>query len=125
MEVTLTNTKRRVKRPVIRDHYWYDHETQQRLHGRGGRMIFVYDRENKKSVPRIVDHEDWIQEDSYNDILKWVEETNADVQHKAPGLYVTIDVDVADWPDIEVDLYRQKILFDYDAHELAKEMRAR
>ena len=76
MEVLLRSRKRRVKKPIVRDHYWYDPETKQRLHGRGGSMIFVYDRGNKKMVPRIVDAEEWVWEDSYEDILDWIDHFN-------------------------------------------------
>ena len=121
MEVILRSTKRRIKKNVVRDHYWYDPETKQRLHGRGGKMIFVYDRVNKKQVPRIVDSEEWVYEDSYDDIEKWVEETGAEVINKATGHFVAIDVNVGEWSDIESDLYRHKINYDFDEKQLRQE----
>jgi len=121
MEVILRSTKHRVKKPVIRDHYWYDPETKQRLHGRGGKMIFVYDKMNQKSVPRIVDAEEWVYEDSYDDIEKWINETGVQVIEKAPGHFVTIDINTGEWSDIESDLYRHKIAYDYDEKQLQQQ----
>lgn len=121
MEVILRSTKRRVKKPIIRDHYWYDPETKQRLHGRGGRMIFFYDRKNQKSIPRIIDSEEWVYEDSYDAIEEWVNKSGVQVVDKAPGHFVSIDVSVAEWSDIEPDLYRHKIMYDYDEKQLRQE----
>ncbi len=121
MEVILRSNKRRVKKPIERDHYWYDPETKQRLHGRGGQMIFVYDREKKKTVPRIIDAEEWVWEDSYKDIEEWVHKNNAEVVNRAPGHYIIIDVDVHQLSDLEDDLYRNKIQYDYDNTQLQRE----
>jgi len=121
MEVTLRSTKRRVKKPLIRDHYWYDPDTNQRLHGRGGKMIFVYDRVNKKSIPRIIDAEEWVYEDSYDDIQQWIDITGAQVVDKAPGHFITIDVSANEWLDVESDLYQHKIIYDYDEKQLRQQ----
>ncbi len=121
MEVILRSNKRRVKQPIERDHYWYDQETKQRLHGRGGKMIFVYDPKTRKSVPRIIDAEDWVWKDSYEDIVDWAKRSNIQILNEAPGHYMIIDVDIHQWPDIESDLYRNKIQYDYDDRQLQKE----
>lgn len=121
MEVILRSNKRRVKKPVERDHYWYDPETKQRLHGRGGQMIFVYDNTKKKMVPRIVDAEDWVLEDSYEDIENWVNENNIQVLSRAPGHFMIIDVNVHQLPSLEEDLYVHRIQYDYDDKQLQKE----
>jgi hypothetical protein len=121
MEVILRSHKRRVKKKVIRDHYWYDPDTQQRLHGRGGQMIFVYDRINKKSVPRIVDHEEWVYEDSFDDIVEWIDNNNIQIVESVPRKHVVIDVEARLWNDLEQDLYRHKIISDYDEAQFRKE----
>lgn len=121
MEVLLKSTKRRVKKKVIRDHYWYDPETQQRLHGRGGRMIFVYDPQRQKSIPRIVDSEEWVYEDSYENIIEWAEQSGVEILSRAPGHFVLIDVSVSQWSDIESELYRHKIMYDYEENQLQQE----
>ena len=119
MEIILRSTNRRVKKKMVRDFFWYDPDTQQRLHGRGGQMIFFYDKEKQKSVPRIVDSEEWIYENSYSDILKWVEthKNEVEVTHTAPNHYVAIDVNASDLTELIEDLYRHKIAYDYDDKE--------
>lgn len=121
MEVILKSTKRRVKKKVMRDHYWYDPETQQRIHGRGGRMIFVYDHQRHKSVPRIVDSEEWVYEDSYDDIIDWAKRSGVEILSEAPGHYVLINVSVSQWPGIESELYYKKIMYDYEESQLRSE----
>lgn len=121
MEVILRSTKRRVKKKVVLDHYWYDPHTQQRLHGRGGKMIFVYDRKNKRSVPRIVDHEDWVYEDSYDDILEWINNNDVQTLELAPRHYAVINVDADAWADLEDDLYRHRIMADPNESQLRTE----
>lgn len=121
MEVVLKSRKQRVKKPIVRDHYWYDPKTKQRLHGRGGEMIFVYDSRNKKMVPRIIDAEEWVWEDSYKDILEWIDQNDVTVIDKVRGYHITIDVDTNQWTDLEENLYRHKIVYDYDALQLKKE----
>ena len=121
MEVILRSVKHRVKKPIEIDHYWYDPKTKQRLHGRGGKMIFVYDQENKKTVPRIVDAEEWVWEDSYKDIEDWVSDKNVQVLNRSPGYYMIIEVDPHQLSDLEDDLHRHKIRCDYDNKQLQKE----
>jgi len=122
MEVILRSVKRRVKKPVVRDHYWYDPETQRQLYGRGGEMIFVYDPSKKKSVPRIIDAEEWVLEDSYDDIIDWVRVNNVSITNRAPKHFVTVTVDAHRWSSLEDDLYRNRITYDYDAKELRQEL---
>lgn len=117
MEVSLRVNKRRVKKPIVLDHYWYDPETRQQLHGRGGRMIFVYDHQRKKRVPRIIDETEWTFEDSYEDIKNWIQNSNVNIIDDVPGHYVNIDVDIEEWPDIEAELYRNKFHYDYDEQD--------
>ncbi len=121
MEIALRSRKRKVKKPVERDHYWYDPITQKRLHGRGGRMIFEYDRKQKRSVPRIVDAEEWVWEDSYDDIYKWVQKNNISIVSKVPGKHIIVDVNPQLVSNMEEELYRQGIIYDYDERELNKQ----
>lgn len=124
MEVILRATKRRVKKPVIKDHYWYDTDTGQRLHGRGGKMIFVYDRKNKKQVPRIVDDEAWVNESNFDEILDFAK-TNPLVEtiHAiAPGLHVTIETSARSFSSLEDELRFHRIQYDYDHNEFSREI---
>jgi len=125
MEVILKSTLKRIKKKIIRDLYWYDHVTQKQLHGRGGRMIFVYDRVNKKQVPRIVDSEEWVHEPNYEDILDWVKKNPMHVQSvtsKAVNNHVTIDVDANSFSTIEDELRLYGIQYDYDTEDFRREV---
>lgn len=125
MEVILRSTPKRVKKKIVRDHYWYDPETKRRLHGRGGRMIFVYDHANKKQIPRIVDAEEWVHEPNYEAILDWVKKNSEyvrSVTNKALNHYVAIDVDANAFSDIEDELRSHGIMYDYDTDEYRHEV---
>jgi len=105
----------------MRDHRWYDSESGKMLYGRGGRMEFVYNPQTKKSRPRIVDQEEWVTENSYDNILKWVKQQNLKIVHEAPKLYMTINVTPLEWNALEEMLYHNDIAYDYDERELRKE----
>ena len=114
MEVTLRSKTKRVKEKVVRDHYWYDPETKQRLHGRGGEMIFVYDPTSRRSIPRIVDREEWTNKNTYDDILEWAETYGANIVSRAPRFHVIIEVNPLELSELEEDLYRHGIQCDYE-----------
>ena len=105
----------------MRDHQWYDIDSGRMLRGRGGRMEFIYDPKQRRSIPRIVDHEELVTENSYDDILDWVKQQNLTVLHEAPKLYLTIEVTPSEWALLEDTLYRKNIAYDYDERELRKE----
>ena len=128
MEIILKSVPKRVKRKVVRDHYWYDPDSKRRLHGRGGRMIFFYDRANKKQVPRIVDSEEWVWESNYDDILEWVKNNPMHVKSvtdKAQNHYVAIDVNAESFSTIEDELRIHNIQYDYDTEELRQETKGK
>ncbi len=122
MELELVATNHRVKKEVTKDHYWYDADKRQMYHGKGGRMVFEYHRPSGKSYPKIIDHEEWIMLDSYDDIVKWVEnndnEFNFTISRTNPRRSVILDVDPGDVTAITEDLYRHRIRFDYEEREL-------
>lgn len=125
MEVILKSTPKRVRKKIVRDHYWYDPKTKQRLHGRGGRMIFVYDHINQKQVPRIVDAEEWVHEPNYEGILEWVQNNPMyvrSVTNEVPNHYVTIDVNANMFSTIEDELRLHGIQYDYDTEEFRQEV---
>ena len=121
MEIILRVTKQRVKKPVNKDWFWYDHHTKQRLYGKGGRMVFVYDKQNKQMVPRVVDAEEWVYEPNYDNILKWIKDNDIQILDQVNGHHVTIEVQAIQWSDLEEDLYRQKIQYDFDNTQYQKE----
>ena len=125
MELELIATNRRVRKKVTGDHYWYDADKQQMYHGNGGRMVFEYHRPSGKSYPKIIDHEEWIMLNSYDDIVQWIEsnenEFNLTVSRTNPRRSVILDVDARDLDDITEDLYRHRIRCSYDESELASQ----
>ncbi len=123
MEVILKSTKHRTKKPVMRDHYWYDPETRKRLHGRGGRMIFVYDTTRKKSIPQIVDAEEWVYESNFDDIMEWVENSSyvESVSNVANGFSVSFETPASTISGLEDELRSKNIMYDYDTADLRRE----
>ena len=128
MELILKSRTRRVKRPVVQDHYWYDHITKKMFHGVGGRMEFVYDTKQKRNLPKVVDHEEWCQGNDYADIKDWLyknqNEFNMTVSYE-DGRNVTINIPARNLSNILGILYRAGITTDYDDQELKKELRER
>ena len=115
MELTLRSKRKKVLHKVEQDHYWYDSESKQMLHERGGRMDFIYDPAQKKSFPVIVDHEEWIDGNNYDEIKKWIK-NNSDKYgfsvESDNGTNVTISIDEKQIGDIQEDLYRNGITSD-------------
>jgi len=125
MEVILKSTLKRVKRKIVKDHYWYDAKDKKRLHFRGGRMIFIYDHVNKKQVPKMIDAEEWVHKPNYEEILDWVKKNPTHVNSvtsKAINHYVAIDVDANSFSTIEDELRMHGIQYDYDTDEYRKEV---
>ena len=116
MELTLNSKQRKVRQKVEQDFSWYDSKTKKMLRGRGGRMEFVYDPSQKRSIPRIVDHEEAVNGNDYDDIKKWVKE-NSDKYNFSiesdDGRNVTISIDTKHFNDIRENLYQHNIVLDY------------
>lgn len=112
MEIILRARSRRIKQKVERDHQWYDHHTKTMLSGRGGEMRFRY--EGGRQVPYIVDHEDWVWKNDYDEIVDWVSKNKEKIQitDQARGHFILIDVDKSDVDDITYDLNLHGIMFD-------------
>jgi len=116
MELILTSKSKRSKVKVERDHSWYDTESKKMLNFRGGRLEFDYDPKTKKAIPKVVDHEEYINGTDYPEIKKWLK-TNA-AKHgitilEDNGRNVTISIDNSDFDDVREDLYRHRIISDY------------
>ncbi len=128
MELILKSRTRRVKRPVVQDHYWYDHVTKQMFHGVGGKMEFVYNPQYKRILPRVTDHDEWSHGNDYHDIKEWLEKNkstfNIIISHE-DGMNVTTNVPAENLSSLLGDLYRSGIMADYDDKELKKELRRR
>lgn len=116
MELTLLSKRKKMKCKIEQEHYWYDAKLKQMLRGRGGRMQFVYNPTQKRSVPVIVDHAEWVDGNNYSDIKKWVEHNHDKYNFAVEsdnGVNVTISVDNTHLDDIQEDLYRHGIVSDY------------
>ena len=114
MEILLKATSRRVKKKVERDFQWYDTHSQQTLKGRGGEMRFRYNPNLKRSVPYIVDAEDWVTENNFDEISDWVKKSGFPVLGSAKGHFIMIDIPVNEFDDVTRELYNKKILFDWE-----------
>ncbi len=118
MEIRLIVQSKRVKRRVEKDQYWYDSGTRQMFHGFGGRVDFFYDTNKRKSIPIVVDHEEWTNDNNYDDIKKWVytrgPRFEADIVNMAMNLHITIDVPRWQFDNVYDDLRRHGITFDWD-----------
>ncbi len=122
MEVTLKSRSKRVKKKVDQDHYWYDSRTQQMLHGRGGKMVFKYDPRQRRNVPCVEDHEEWVYGNDYDDIDDWIKKNQGqygiDVVQKNSRYDITIDVSPSVVAALTEELYRQNIVYDYNEKEV-------
>ena len=118
MEVILRASNQRVKKKSQRDFYWYDSDSKQMYHGVGGRMEFVYNAENKKSYPRLVNDEAWGYENNYDHIEKWASASGLSVVDKSPGYSVTLEIPQEAFDDISEALYRSGIVYDYEPGDL-------
>jgi len=116
MELTLNSRRKKIRRKVEQDFSWYDTKTKEMLRGRGGRMEFVYNPAEKRSIPVVVDHEETVDGNDYQDIKKWVEENSDKYDFTVEsdnGRNITISVDARHFNDISDDLYRHGIVSDY------------
>lgn len=114
MELTLKATNKRIKKKrIVRDFQWYDSYSGQILRGRGGEMRFRYDPTLKRSVPYVVDAEDWVTENNYEELIAWVAQKGFDVLDAAPNHFMMIDVPVIELDDVMRELYNKKIVFDW------------
>lgn len=124
MQVILRSKSRRVLRSVERDYQWYDARNKVMLHGRGGRMEFQYDPKQKRAIPMLVPHEDWVWEDDYDDVMNWFQNNrqrfNLSIVDKAKGHYILIELGPDDFEDVSRELYNNKIQFDYDEQDLRR-----
>jgi len=121
MEVVLRTTNKRFKKKKFQDHYYYDVESKQLLHGHGGKMIFVYDPVRKKTVPRIIDVEDWVSGNNYEEIVDWINQNNLTILYQVPNHFVEIDVSIDLWSDLEDELFGKKISFEYNEDHFKQE----
>jgi hypothetical protein len=86
------------------------------LHGRGGEMRFKYVPKLKRSIPYIVDAEEWVTENNYDEIAEWVKKNGFPVVESAPRYFITVEIPASDFDDTTRELYNKKILFDWETN---------
>lgn len=116
MQVTLRSNRRRVKRPVTLQMYWYDPDAKQMLTFNATRLEFDYNPKTKKSKPRAVIDELPVYEDSWNDILNLVSKnkTTIQVKEKIPKSVVVFDIDDYSWRRLEKEVKGLSIAYEVD-----------
>ncbi len=114
MEITLRATNKRIKKKMVRDFQWYDPYTRKVWKDRGGRMMFRYDPALKRSIPYVVEEEDWVTENNYEELIKWVTEKGFDIIDTAHRHFVTIDVPAIEFESVTRELYNNRIVFDLE-----------
>ncbi len=126
MELTLLTRSKRVKEKVKRDHYWYDSVQKKMLQDRGGEMRFRYDPQQKRSLPYLVDHEDWVYRNDYPEVKKWVNENkdqfDLDIVHDTTH-HIVLQISARHFDAIQSDLHRNGIVTDWNESELRRELR--
>jgi len=126
MEVTLLSRSRMLKGKVETDHYWYDQLNKIMFHGRGGRLEYTYDPVTKRSVPSVVDHEAEMWQSDYPIIQEWVANKQTEFGFEVEsdtGKNIVLSVDALRFEAMARDLFEHKILADYDAKELHREIK--
>jgi hypothetical protein len=114
MELTLKATNQRVRKKVERDFEWYNSYTKEVWRGRGGEMRFRYIPDLKYSIPYLVDAEDWVTQNNYDDIVFWVESKKLPVLNATRGFFISVEISPDDLDDLSQELYNKKIIFDWD-----------
>ena len=117
---------KRVKEKVKKDHYWYDSVQKKMLHDRGGEMRFRYDPQQKRSVPYLVDHEEWVNKNDYPEIKEWVDNNKSEFDLDIVDIdnrHITVQVSARHFNEIQEDLYRHNITSDWSEPELRRELK--
>ncbi len=128
MELTLRSRKRQIQQHIEQDLYWYDQVNQVMLHGRGGRMEFIYVPAQKRMMPKIVNHSELVWGNDYPSIQEWVMQNKDKYGMEVEidtGRDITVTLDAKHLDDVATDLFSHSITFDYDDVQAKKEMRAR
>lgn len=124
MEVTLISNSQKINKPIKKDFYWYNPLNKLMYHGTGSRMEFKYNQGMNMAFPVII-QEDMISHDNgTTDIKKWIKNnTNSfELETVFNGKETTIEFDIEHWDDVIFSLKQSNINFDFDEHQLAKEM---
>ena len=117
VRVKLIAHNRQVRKKVERDLYWYDHGAQKMQTYRGTRLLFEYDRSNKRTVVKPVVEELSVYRNSWEDIESILEshKRQIDIVSIHRGHYVVLDIeDDYFWYDIEKQLRNLAIRWEMD-----------
>lgn len=111
MELTIKSTSRSVSKKIVQDHYWYDSNTGQMLHGQGGEMRFRYS--NGVTTPYLVDIEQSFQSNNFQDIAQWVQEKDLPVVDYAKNYHITVEVNDSKLEELSYELQQLKMEHDF------------
>ena len=77
-------------------------------------MRFHYNPALKRSEPYIVDAEEWVTKNNFEEINNWVKKNRFPVLGFAKDYFIMIDVPVSEFDDVTTKLYNKRFLFEWD-----------
>lgn len=123
MKVLIRSHSRRIKKKIEIDLTWYDPKTKQLLKGRGGRIEFRYDPDQKRMWPWVVDEDSYYWEDSWEDIMDIVNKSGVTVEDTIPNRQMEIEVEDYMWPNLVRQLTDKSILYEIQEEDIDKTIR--
>ena len=114
VELVLTTKRRRVRVPVQRRLQWYDNYDEEFKTAVGGRLIYTYDRFEKRMKPKVVDDYQMQDIDNFPEIDDWVKHNSSDyglteIARTRSSITISVPSDASS--DVEDDLTRFGISF--------------
>jgi len=119
MQIIVRPHNRRIKQKVEKDLYWYNPDTSEVEHFRGGSLSFKYDRSLGRQVPYVVDDECFVWQNSWDEINSWIKKHNGTlaISEIVPRGYAVIKLNSGLWPKLERELRQQNILYEIENDE--------
>lgn len=114
MQVTLRSHNRRVKRQLITELTWYDHDAKEMRSFQGSRLMFEYDPTSRKTVPKPVIEDTYCYCHSWDDIDEWVNNNKhkLEILETNPKYYITVELSDYDWHVFEPQLRSKSIAYE-------------
>lgn len=113
LEVTLYAFERKVRTKLERKFCWYDPELKKIIEKTGGKLFYRYNKKKKKCLPEVQEVEEYILQNSWNDIIKFAENNkfNIAVKNISKGRLLVFEIDNYDWIKAQKELKELKIYF--------------
>lgn len=115
--VKLIAHSRRVYKKVEQDLYWYDPYSKKMMTYKGTRLVYEYDKTNKRTMAKPVTEELPVYRSSWEDILEVLKmnKNQIEVVEMHPGNHAIIELeDDHFWYDIEKQLRKLSIRYEID-----------